>query len=273
MEKTIKTLIFGALLVGAGCFLGLVLRWIGDGYETLIPPSWDALYLGIWLLGALVALAVTGGLVAVLLRPFRIVAIAFAVSALAMFLVWEISAFSAIAAAIYFLVGLFYVVGVRREIGNRIRFSAWHIARSQMILLVVLVAIACASLYSGYAAEIEREGFSIPEDAVDWVVEIADEQLDTMLPEDTLSPEQKQEALDQLRDTLENETESAIEPYAGYIPMGLAAIVFMILMPAVLFLFWLPILILSLVFFILTRSGVVNEETEMVEATRLSIES
>jgi len=273
VEKTIKTLIFGALLVGAGCFLGLVLRWIGDGYETLIPPSWDALYLGIWLLGALVALAVTGGLVAVLLRPFRIVAIAFAVSALAMFLVWEISAFSAIAAAIYFLVGLFYVVGVRREIGNRIRFSAWHIARSQMILLVVLVAIACASLYSGYAAEIEREGFSIPEDAVDWVVEIADEQLDTMLPEGILSPEQKQEALDQLRATLEGEAESAIEPYTGYIPMGLAAIVFMILMPTVLFLFWIPILILSLVFFILTRSGVVNEETEMVEATRLSIES
>jgi len=136
----------------------------------------------------------------------------------------------------------------------------------------VLVAIACTSLYSGYAAEIEREGFSIPQDAVDWVVEIADEQLDTMLPEGTLSPEQKQEALDQLRDTLEGEAESAIEPYAGYIPIGLAVIVFLIFVPVTLFLFWIPILILSLVFFILTRSGVVSKVTETVEVTRLSIE-
>lgn len=272
MEKIIKIVVFGALLAGAGCFLGLVLRWIGAGYEALIPPSWDALYLGIWFLGAMVAVAVTGGLVAVLLRPFWVAVIAFAVSALAMFLTWEISAVSIIVAAIFFLVGLLYLAGVRGEIGNRIRFSVWHLVRSQMILLVVLVAIACTSLYSGYAAEIEREGFSIPQDAVDWVVEIADEQLDTMLPEGTLSPEQKQEALDQLRDTLEGEAESAIEPYAGYVPIGLAVIVFLIFVPVTLFLFWIPILILSLVFFILTRSGVVSKVTETVEVTRLSIE-
>ncbi|MBE0415789.1 MAG: hypothetical protein IBX36_04525 [Dehalococcoidia bacterium] len=272
MERTIKIVVFGALLAGAGCFLGLVLRWVGEGYEVLIPPSWDALYLGIWLLGAVVAVAVTGGLVAVLLRPFWVAAIAFAVSALAMFLTWEISAVSGIAAAVYFLVGLLYLAGVRGEIGNRIRFSVWHIRGSQMPLLVGLVAIACASLYSGYAAEIEREGFSIPEDAIDWVVEIADEQLDSLVPEGTLSPEEKQEVLDQLRATLEGEVGSAIEPYESYIPIGLAAIVFMILTPVTFLISWIPLLILSPLIFILTRSGVVRKVTETVEVTRLSIE-
>ena len=270
--RIIKTVIFGALLAGAGSFLGLVLRWAGGGYEHLIPPSWDALYLGIWLLGALVAVAVTGGLVAVLLRPFWVAVIAFAVSALAMFLTFEISPVGIIVAVIYFLVGLLYVRGVRGEIGNRIRFSVWHIRGTQTILLVVLAAIACTSLYFGYAAEIEREGFSIPEQTVDWVVDIADEHIiDSILPEGA-SQEERQEVLDELRTTLEGEVGSLIEPYEGYIPMGLAAIVFMILMPLTFFISWIPMLILSPILIILTRFGVVKKETEIVEVTSLSIE-
>ncbi len=268
----IKILVFGALLAGAGGFLGLVLRWAGDGWEHLIPPTWDALYLGIWFLGALVAVAVAGGLVAVLLRPFWVAAIAFAVSALAMFLTWEISVIGIIVAAIYFLTGLFYVAGVRREIENRIRFSVWHIMRTQLILLVMLTAIACSSLYFGYAAEIEREGFSIPEGTIDWVVETADEHIiDRILPDET-TPEERQDALDELRDFLEGDVESDIEPYEGYIPVGLAAIVFGILTPAVLLISWIPLLILSLAFFLLTRFGVVKKVAKAVEVIRLSIE-
>ncbi|MBA7643579.1 hypothetical protein ES703_51310 [subsurface metagenome] len=268
----VKILVFGALLAGAGAFLGLVLRWAGDGWEHLIPPTWDALYLGIWFLGALVAVAVAGGLVAVLLRPFWVAAIAFAVSALAMFLTWEISVIGIIVAAIYFLTGLFYVAGVRREIENRIRFSVWHIMRTQLILLVMLTAIACSSLYFGYAAEIEREGFSIPEGTIDWVVETADEHIiDRILPDET-TPAERQDALDELRDFLEGDVESDIEPYEGYIPVGLAAIVFGILTPAVLLISWIPLLILALAFFLLTRFGVVKKVAKAVEVIRLSIE-
>lgn len=270
--RTIKTLVFGALLAGAGCFLGLVLRWAGDGWEHLIPPTWDALYLLIWFLGALVAVAVAGGLVAVLLRPFWIAVIAFAISALAMFLTYEISAVSIIVAAIYFLVGLLYLAGVRGEIRIRTGFSVRHIRGNQAILLVVLTAIACTSLYFGYAAAIEREGFSMPEETIDWGVDIAEEVLDRIVPAGILSPEEKQVILDEIRAILEGEVESEIEPYEGYIPVGLAAIVFMILMPVTFFLSWIPLVVLSLAFFILTRSGVVKKVTETVEVTRLSIE-
>jgi len=269
--RIIKILVFGALLAGAGAFLGLVLRWAADGWEHLIPPTWDALYLGIWFLGALVAVALAGGLVAVLLRPFWVAAIAFAVSALAMFLTWEISLAGFIVAVIYLLVGLLYLLGVRHEIENRIRFSVWHMMRPQLILLVMLTAIACTSLYFGYAAEIEREGFSIPEETVDWVVETADEHIiDRILPEG-VSQAERQEALDELRATLEGEVGGAIEPYEGYIPVGLAAIVFMILMPVMFLISWIPLLILSPAFFILTRLRVLKKVTEIVEVTRLSI--
>ncbi len=274
--KIIKIIIFGALLAGAGCFFGLVLRWVGEGWEYLVPPTWDALYLGIWLLGALVAVAVTGGLVAVLLRPFWLAVVAFAVSALAMFLTWEISVVSIIAAAIYFLAGLLYLAGVRGELGNRIRFSVRHIMFTQAILLVVLTALACTSLYFGYAEEIDRAGFSLPEESVDWAVDTVDEHLDSIvdiiMPGEELTPEQRQEILDEVRDFFEGGADSEIEPYEGYIPMGLAAIVFMILMPVTYLIFWIPLLILSLALFILTRLGVVKKVAKAVEVIRLSIE-
>jgi hypothetical protein len=272
VPRIIKIVVFGALLAGAGGFLGLVLRWAGDGWEHLIPPTWDALYLGIWFLGALLAVAVTGGLVAMLLRPFWVAATAFAVSALALFLTWEISVVSIIVAVIYLLGGLLYVAGVRREIENRIRFSVRHLMRPQLILLVVLTAIACASLYFGYAEEIDKEGFSIPEGTVDWVVEIADEHvIDRILPANTTTVE-RWEALTELRDYLEDDIESDIEPYEGYIPVGLAAIVFGVLTPATFLISWIPLLILSLAFLLLIRFGVVKKVAKAVEVIRLNIE-
>jgi hypothetical protein len=272
VPRIIKIVVFGALLAGAGGFLGLVLRWAGDGWEHLIPPTWDALYLGIWFLGALLAVAVTGGLVAMLLRPFWVAATAFAVSALALFVTWEISVVSIIVAVIYLLGGLLYVAGVRREIENRIRFSVRHLMRPQLILLVVLTAIACASLYFGYAEEIDKEGFSIPEGTVDWVVEIADEHvIDRILPANTTTVE-RWEALTELRDYLEDDIESDIEPYEGYIPVGLAAIVFGVLTPATFLISWIPLLILSLAFLLLIRFGVVKKVAKAVEVIRLSIE-
>ncbi len=270
--RIIKMVVFGALLAGAGGFFGLVLRWAGDGWEHLIPPTWDALYLGIWFLGALVAVAVTGGLVARLLRPVWWAATAFAVSALALFFTWERSVCSIIVAVIYLFMGLLYVAGVRREIENRIRFSVWHLMRPQLTLFVMLAAIACTSLYFGYAAEIDKEGFSIPEETVDWVVEIADEHIiDRILPANTTTVE-RWEALTELRDYLEGDIESDIEPYEGYTPVGLAAIAFGILTPATLLISWIPLSILSLAFLILIRFGVVKKVAKAVEVIRLSIE-
>lgn len=272
MSKTVKILVFGALLFGAGCFFGLVAQWIGERYDLIFSPSMSLLYLGLWFFGALVAIAVTGGLVAVLFRAFWVAAVAFALSALGMFLLWEISIVSGICAAVYFLIGLLYVAGVRGEMGSRIRFSVWRVMVSQSMLLVVLVAIACTSLYFGYAAEIEREGFSLPESTVNWVVDIADEYLDTILPEGSLTPEEKEEALDELRATLEGDVSESVEPYEKYIPVGLAVFAFMILSPVILILSFIPILLLALLFFILTSTGVVRKVTRTVKVTRLSIE-
>jgi len=262
----IKTLVLVALLIGAGCFMGYVCGMIGREYGALFSPSMSLLYLGLRFIGAVVVVAVTGGLVAVLIRPFYICAAAFALSALGMFAVWGVTLYSGIAALAYFLAGLLFCLGVRGEVKDRIRFSVLHILRTQAILLVVLVAIACTSFYFGYAAQIEREGFTIPTAIMDAVEDIVEQRVGGLMTE-----EQWQTEWEQVRADLEQYVENELQPYVRYIPMAVAAILFMPLMSIVMLLSWVPILLLGIIIPLLIRFGVVEKVEETVEVTRLRI--
>ncbi len=266
---TIKIVILGALLIGAGCFLGLVCGWVEGDHGLLFDPSMDTLYLGLKFLGALAAVAVAAGLVAVLIRPFSICALAFALSAVGMFAVWDFGAISGIMAVIYFLGGLLYCWGVRGELKSRLQFSVWHILRSQAVLLVVLIAVGCAGLYAGYSDEVDREGFAIPPAIIDNIVETAGGQIDG-----GLTPEQKAAAEEELRDDVENIAdlvESRLESSESYIPVGFAALVFLPLSTIAILFSWIPILVLAVIFILLASLKVVKREVETVNITRLSL--
>ena len=272
----IKTVVFGALLTGAGCFLGLVLKWVGGGYEHFIPGTWDlgvALRLGFWALGAIATVALTAGLVAILIRPFWVAALEMLASALVLFLCWQISLVGFVVALLYFLVGVLYLAGVRTEISNRIQFRVWNIRTSQGMLLALLVALICTSLYFGYAGKIDREGFTLSQQTVSWIIEKADKDylVDKVLPEG-YNTSDRARALDTLQNYLENDVTQDMVQYKGYAPVLLASVSFSVLMLAALVFSWVPLLIMWLVFFILLRLKVVKKKAHPVEVTRLSIE-
>jgi hypothetical protein len=272
----IKTVVFGALLTGAGCFLGLVLKWAGSGYAHIIPGIWDlagALRLGFWMLGALAVVAVTAGLVAILIRPFWVAAIEMLVSALALFLCWDTSLVSFIVALIYFVAGLAYLAGVRTEISSRVKFRVLNIKTSQGMFLTVLVALICTSLYFGYAENIDKEGFTLSPATVSWIMRTIDNDrlIDKVLPEG-YTPSDRAAALHTLQNYLETDVTKDIQPYRGYAPVLLAVGAFSVLTLAMLVVSWVPLLILWLVFSILIRSKVIKKKAHPVEVTRLSIE-
>ena len=271
----IKTVVFGALLTGAGVFLGFVLKWVGGGYAHLVPGTWDlagALQLGFWAMGAIAVVAVTAALVAILIRPFWVAALEMLASALVLFLCWQISLVGFVVALIYFLVGLLYLAGVRTEIGNRIQFRVWNIRTSQSMLLAMLVALVCTSLYFGYAKNIDKEGFTLSPAAVDWMVDMADQHVvDTMMPP-TASADDRVEALKALRVYLENDLHGSMEQYKGYAPVLLTTGAFSVLTLAMLLVSWIPLLVLWLVFLVLLRLKVIKKKAHPVEVTRLSIE-
>ena len=265
-SRIVKIAVFAVLLAAAGAFLGLVLRWGGDAHEYIMPPSWGALWLALWFVGAVAAVALTAGIVAVLVRPFWAAAIAFALSALALFLAWEISLLSLVAAVIYFAAGLLYFAAVSKEIKERIRFSALRLFGVQILLIVALAALACTSAYFGYAEEVDAQGVTVPPQTVEWVLEKADSYLDPLVPAGF-----KRDALQEIREFMEEGVPQKAEQYEGYTKAGYAATIFFVLAPVTIYVCWIPLLVLALVLWLLVRCGVVHRVTEMVEVTRLRL--
>jgi hypothetical protein len=267
----VKTLVFGALLVGTGCFLGLVLKWCGDDSVQVFAGTgdlWGLLRLGCWALGALLTVAVAAGLVAVLIRSLWVVALMLLVSALALFLCWEISLAGFVVALIYLVIGLIYIAGVRAEINDRIKFRVGNIRHGQGAFLTVLVVLICTGLYFGSARSIDREGFTLSPSTVDWVVKTADKYvIDKTMP-DGATVADREEAVTKLRDSVNSSAES----YKDYAPMILAAGAFAALNTVMFLVSWAPLVLLWLIFLILLRLNVVKKKSQLVEVTRLSIE-
>ena len=272
MNKWIKVAIFAALLIAAGYLFGYVCKQTQQGYELLFSPSTkDAIRLALWLLTALATMALTAGLVAALVRPLWACLITFALSALAMLLAWGLKATSAALTSVYFIASAIYAWEVARGLEERLSFSVRPISENQSTLLTALVIVVCASLYFGYAAHIEEEGFSIPPALVDMVMEMMKEEIGKRVP-----AAERWETLDKFDEEskrwLEEFEERAIKPYEKFIPLAIALSVFTPLVTITHLLSWIPILVLGAIFPILTALGVTKVVTETREVRRLTIE-
>ena len=143
----------------------------------ILIPSRELLSLLLRFLLAVGVLMVSAGLVATLLRPTWVGFIAFALSGLAILLGWQVTVVSSILILVYLLAVCLYAVQVARELSERIVFSVHPIGAGQGMLLIALILVACGSLYLGYAAHIDREGFSLPE----YYTEALMEQIETQI--------------------------------------------------------------------------------------------
>ncbi len=262
-------MIFIVLLIAASCYLGIISHQIGQLGDTIFSLSMDTLYPFLWLLLALVLVAITAGLVAALIRPLWICFIAFALSSLAVLFLWGLNLIGIVLAVLYLLAGLLYSWGVAKGLNERINFSVHPIKDNQTILLIVLVIATCTLFYSGYAAQIEREGFTTPPVVIDMVTGIAEGQIEGSAD---LTPEEKEQAIAEFREQFEQQVEEMIKPYQQLIPIGIAIILLSILMTIISLISWLPTIILRAIFAILTASHVTKVVTETQEVKRLTID-
>ena len=184
MHRELKSAVFAVLLIAASYFFGDVCERIGQGHVLILSPSREILGLAIRFFLAMGAVAITAGLVAALVRPLWACFIVFGLSALAMLLGWELEASGGVLTALYFIASLIYVERIARELNDRLRFSVRPLSQSQRILISTLLIVACGSFYFGYAAEIGREGFSIPPALVEMVVDKVENEAIKLLPED-----------------------------------------------------------------------------------------
>jgi hypothetical protein len=267
-SKVIKTIIFVVLLVAASSYLGNVSRQIGQLGDAIFVLSIDTLYPFLWLLLALALVAIAAGLVAALVRPLWICFIAFALASLAVLFIWGLNLIGIILAVLYLLAGLLYSRGVAKELKERITFSVHPIKDNQTILVMVLIIAVCVLFYSGYAAQIEREGFTTPPFVINIGMGIAEGQIEES---PGLTPQEKEQAIAEFRQQFEQQMEDIIKPYQKFIPAGVALILLGLLATIVGLFSWLPTLILRAIFAILTACHVTTMVTETKEVNMLTI--
>lgn len=268
-SRLVKSVIFILLLIAASCFSGYVCHQIGQLGDTIFSPSMDTLYLFLWLLLAIALVAITAGLVAVLVRPLWWCFIAFFLSGLAVFFIWGLNLISLAVAVIYFLAGLLYSQGVANGIKERISFSVRPIQDSQTILLMALIIAACALFYSGYAAQIESEGFTTPPFVIDMVKGVAEGQIEGSAD---LTPAEKEQFMTEFIEQFKQQVEDGVKPYQQFIPIIIAVMLLGTLMTVIGFLSWIPPLILRAIFAVLAACHVTRVVTETQEVKRLTID-
>lgn len=270
MSKWLKIAFFTALLIGAGYFFGAICRQFGWAYGLILTPSRELLTLLLRFLLAVGVLLMSAGLVATLLRPLWLGFVAFALSGLAMFLGWQMTVASSILTLVYLLAACLSTVQVDRELSERIKFSVRSIDAGQGMLLIALILVACGSLYLGYAAHIDREGFSMPEYYTEVLMEQMERQVETRVP-----VEERGEAIAEFRRefrrAVDEFSQHTVKPYERFVPLGVAAGMFMSLVTLTHLLAWVPTTVLSLVFPLLRALGVTKVVCDTQEVQRLVI--
>ena len=267
MSEWIKIAFFAILLTGAGYFFGTTTKEIGLAYTLLLAPSKELLIQLLKFLLAAGVFMVGAGLVAALFRPVWIGFIAFSLAGLAMLFGWQISLDHGFVVLVYLLTAFLYTTGVAKELDARIRFSVRPISEGQTTLIMGLIFVVCGSIFFSFKTHVDREGFSIPEA----YIEIFTQQMERQI-EDRMPMEEAQEAVAQFEmefsRSVEEYSERMLKPYERFIPIGIAAGIFMSLVTITKLLTWLPAIVLSFVFRLLQAVGVtkVLRETEEVES-------
>ncbi len=274
--KLLKTAFFTVLLIAASWFFGIWCGRVGQAYTLFFQPGREILKLVSWLLLAIVVVAVTAGLVAALLKPLWVAMVAFAFSALAVVLGWDVGIGPALFGLVYFLASLLYARGVTKELNDRLRFSVEPVSRGLSLLFMALALVACGSLYLGYAAHIDREGFTFPPTFKEMMTKMTVVPMWEAIEARTdLTPQEKERALAEMEEGFEEmwmgPLEEMIEPYERVIPVVVAVGTFMTLQTILGLLSWIPGLILAVIFPLLEITGMTKVVRETREVERVMI--
>ena len=277
MSKWLKVGAFASLLIASGYFFGHVCEQLGRAYELISAPSFERfLSLALGLLLALGAMAIASGLVAALLRPWWVCFGAFALANLAILFAWGPRASSALLVIFCFVASLIYSLDVVRELNERLSFSVRPIAISQTILLTALVVVACGAFYLGYAAQIEKEGFTIPAYMRSTMKEMALKMVEERIREAHIEPQEREALMARFEKEFDEgimgPMEERLEPFGRFVPVLLAVSLFALLLAITRLFSWVPVLLLGLIFPLLTAIGVTRVVTEMREVRRLTLD-
>lgn len=274
--RAAKISVLAILLLLAGLLFGRACGQINRQYDLVLLLDASFIQVLLFLLVAVAAAAIAGGLTAALVRPLWLCAVIFLLSSCAVFVGWGMSLPGAAVALVYLLASLLYCRGVATALDSRLKFSVEPISGSQSVLLTGLAIAASLSLYFGYAAEIEDSGFTFPPALRDSIRQMVMAPMTTQIEGRTdLTSEQKDALLAQVMQGFEEQwlkpVEQKLQSVERFVPWIAAFMLFQFLTVVNALLSWVPVAILAAIFPVLTALGVTKRLTETREVERLTL--
>ncbi|MEW6567726.1 MAG: hypothetical protein AB1449_06090 [Chloroflexota bacterium] len=210
-------------LVASGVLAGEACRRLTDFYPVLLSDPDGITRMLLWLAGALLALAVAGGITAALLGMGPIGLTALALATVGMVLVCKPGRMSGVGAIFFFVVTGWSLFTLHREIRARARFPAAWLGRASGGLLTGLCLAAGVAMYSGAERTVAEQGLVIPAQAWEVVSLASENYIGLFVPEGLRGPEIEQ--LNQAFQTyLRQRVEDMARPYLRYLPLVYAGL-------------------------------------------------
>ena len=271
MVRWLKMALLAVLLIAMAVAFGIVCRRMGAAHQLLLPPFRALLQLLLLLWLSMLAMGLAAGMVAVLFRPQWVAHLTFALSGLALLAGWGWALPNLVLTLLYILAGSAFTTLTQRDLQQRIRFSVRPVGENWRVVMAVLLVLAVASFYLGFAEQVRRYGFSFPEQQVEnLTTEVAEEVVQgTPLSRLELI---RGEAVRQVQRVLRDLLERQLKRVERYIPPFTATVLFVLLFSVFWLSWWVPMLILALVFPLLTALGVATQTVETIEVQRLVID-
>ena len=263
-----KRWILGLPIVASGVLAGEACCRLTGFYPALLSDSRLIGGMLAWLLAALLATAVAGGITAAVLGAGPIGLLAVALAAVGLALTWGLNTLSALGAAAFLLLTAWSLFTIQSGLRARVRFSAAWLGRATAGLLTGLSLAAGAAVYSGAEQSVAEHGVMIPEQAWEIVSLTSENYIGLFVPEELRGPQMEQ--LNQAFQThLRERVQDLAQPYRQYLPLIYAGLFILLVLESNRLVALLAALGLRAAIPLLQAAGLARYERSTVEVERL----
>ncbi len=221
-------------------------------------------------------LAVSVGVIAVLVRPIWIVVLTCFAGAFLYALVMGFGNVIWIVAGIIFIFMSFYALNVSRQLKNQIVFSPHPLSDMKILLFSFLAAIISVSFALGYSIDSARHGgYILPPEIKTLAVNYVYDQQRPIIEKQPGSKIQKEKVLTAAREktqSMVDDAEKSIKPLQAWISPMLGISLFFIVQMVFMLLSFVSMIILRLLFFIFKITRFSHMANEMKEITYITLQ-
>ncbi|MFA6099355.1 MAG: hypothetical protein WC750_00575 [Patescibacteria group bacterium] len=272
----IKTIVCILLFLASVAFFAYICRQLSDNYMLLLIPTTSAT--ATWfgnLCVAVLFLAIMAGVVAILVRPFWLVIIAFLLSAVLYPLIVGPSLATWIAAGVFAVLMCIFLLYVANQLKNQINFSAHPLSDMKLLLLSLLVVQVCVAFGLGYVQDSVRRNYLLPPEIKSQIAGTIYNQLKINIidPSQTTAAQKKTALAEATKNsqTAVDDLDKQLQPVKNYIPVVLGILLFFLLQTMVLILGFVPIVIARLLFMLLKITHFAHVTVETKEVKHLTL--